>query len=59
MIAAVILWTGRRGSGTIDNIESFVDSNFGQQDFEFDGDFLFRQFGLIGLILALGGDRSR
>ena len=27
--------------------------DLGQSDFKFDGDFLFRQFGLIGLILTL------
>ncbi|HKY16217.1 MAG TPA: DUF3566 domain-containing protein, partial [Microthrixaceae bacterium] len=53
MIAAVIVWSVANGSGTIDKIETFVESNLGQSDFQFDGDFLFRQFGLIGLILTL------
>jgi hypothetical protein len=53
MVAAVIVWTVARGSGTVDKIESFANTTLGQQDFKFDGDFLFRQFGLIGLILTL------
>jgi hypothetical protein len=53
MIAVVIVWTVARGSGTVEQIESFVESNLGQSDFRFDGDFLFRQIGLIGLILTL------
>jgi hypothetical protein len=53
MIAAVIVWTVARGSGTIDKIESFANTTLGQDGFKFDGNFLFRQFGLIGLILAL------
>ncbi len=53
MIAAVIVWTVARSSGTIGKIESFANTNLGQDNFHFDGDFLFRQFGLIGLILTL------
>jgi hypothetical protein len=53
MIAAVIVWTVARSSGTIGKIESFANTNLGQDNFHFDGDFLFRQFGLIGLILSL------
>jgi hypothetical protein len=53
MIAAVIVWTVARGSGTVGKIESFANTTLGQSDFQFDGDFLFRQFGLIGLILTL------
>ncbi len=54
MIAAVIVWTVARGSGTIDKIETFVQSNVTQEDFSLDGDFLFRQFGLVSLVFALG-----
>ncbi len=53
MIAAAIVWTVGRGSGTIDKVETFVQSNLGQPDFKFDGNFLFRQVGLIGLVLTL------
>lgn len=53
MIAAAIVWTVGRGSGTIDKVETFVQSNLGQPDFRFDGNFLFRQVGLIGLVLTL------
>ena len=54
MIAAVIVWTVARGSGTIEKIETFVQSNVTQEDFALDGDFLFRQFGLVSLVFALG-----
>lgn len=53
MIAAAIVWTVGRGSGTIDKVETFVQSNLGQPDFRFDGNFLFRQVGLIGLVMTL------
>jgi len=54
MIAAVIVWTVARGSGTVGKIETFVVSNLGFPDFKFDGDFLFRQVGLVGLVGVLG-----
>jgi hypothetical protein len=53
IIASVIVWSVARGSGTIDKIENFVDSNF-STDWKFNGDFLLRQVGLVGLILTLG-----
>jgi hypothetical protein len=52
IIASVIVWSVARGSGTIDKIESFVDSNF-STDWKFNGDFLLRQVGLIGLVLTM------
>jgi hypothetical protein len=55
MIAAVIVWTVARGSGTVEKIETFIESNITQEDFRLDGDFLFRQFGLVSLVIALGG----
>ena len=37
------------------SIENFVNENpRSSQDFKLDGDFLFRQFGLISLLLSLG-----
>lgn len=53
MIAAVIVWTVARSSGTVSKIEDFVGTNFARSNWRLDGDFLFRQFGLIGLILTL------
>ena len=54
MIAAVILWTVARSSGTVGSLESFVNSSLQLQDWKLDGEFLFRQFGLVTLLLALG-----
>ena len=54
MIAAVILWTVARSSGTVTSLESFVNSSLQLQDWKLDGEFLFRQFGLISLLLHLG-----
>jgi Transmembrane domain of unknown function (DUF3566) len=52
IIASVIVWSVARGSGTVDKIESFVDSNF-STDWKFNGDFLLRQVGLVGLVLTM------
>ncbi len=54
MIAAVIMWTVARNAGTISSIENFVNSSLSLQDWTLDGDFIFRQFGLITLLLSLG-----
>ena len=54
MIASVILWTVAGSSGTISSIENFVNSSLQLQDWKLDGEFLFRQFGLITLLLYLG-----
>ena len=54
MIAAVILWTVGRNSGAIGSIEEFVNSSLSLQDWKLDGTFLFRQFGLVTLLVFLG-----
>lgn len=54
MIAAVILWTVASSSGTISSVEGFVNSSLQLQDWKLDGQFLFRQLGLITLLLFLG-----
>jgi hypothetical protein len=54
MIAAVVMWTVARNAGTIANIENFVNSSLSLQDWKLDGEFIFRQFGLVTLLLALG-----
>jgi hypothetical protein len=54
MIAAVILWTVGRNSGSIASIEDFVNSSLSLQDWKLDGTFLFRQFGLVTLLVYLG-----
>jgi len=54
MIAAVILWTVARNAGTIESVEDFVNSSLSLQDWTLDGEFIFRQFGLVTLLLCLG-----
>jgi hypothetical protein len=54
MIAAVILWTVARNAGTIASVEDFVNSSLSLQDWTIDGEFIFRQFGLVTLLLCLG-----
>jgi hypothetical protein len=54
MIAAVILWTVASSSGTVASIEDFVNSSLQLQDWTLDGQFLFRQFGLVTLLFHLG-----
>lgn len=54
MIAAIILWTVARNAGTIASVENFVNSSLSLQDWSLDGEFIFRQFGLVTLLLALG-----
>ncbi len=54
MVASVIMWTVASNAGTVASIENFVNSSLSLQDWQLDGDFLFRQFGLVTLLLALG-----
>ena len=54
MIAAVVMWTVARNAGTISDVEDFVNSSLSLQDWTLDGEFIFRQFGLVTLLLALG-----
>jgi hypothetical protein len=54
MIAAVILWTVASNAGTISSIENFVNSSLSLQDWSLDGEFIFRQFGLVSLLGCLG-----
>ncbi|MEX0766887.1 MAG: DUF3566 domain-containing protein [Microthrixaceae bacterium] len=54
MIAAVILWTVASNAGTISSIENFVNSSLSLQDWTLDGQFIFRQFGLVSLLWCLG-----
>lgn len=54
LVASLILWTVARNAGTIGSIEEFVNSSLSLQDWTLDGDFLFRQMGLVTLLVALG-----
>ena len=51
MVAAIIVWTVARTSGTIDRVEGFV-SDIGFPGLKLDSRFIFRQYGLVGLILV-------
>jgi hypothetical protein len=50
MIAAVIVWSVAQASGTIANVESAF-ATFGVEGIAFDGNFIFKIFGLLGLIV--------
>lgn len=53
LIASVLLWSVASATGTIDNIERFLES-FGWESFQFDGSALFVNtliLGLFGVVL--------
>ncbi|KAA0233377.1 MAG: hypothetical protein JJLCMIEE_02858 [Acidimicrobiales bacterium] len=54
MIAGVMLWSVAVTSGTITNVENFVEELLALPEFQFDADLLFRRGALIGLIMVLG-----
>ena len=54
MIASVIIWSVANSTGALDSLEKFVNENLQLEDFKLTGDVLFRQFGLISLLLSLG-----
>ena len=54
LIAGLLLWSMAVGSGSIDNIESFI-VDVGFEDFEFNGDGMFRGFLLFGGALVVIG----
>jgi len=51
LVASVLLWNVARATGTIDNVERFMES-FGWETFAFDGGQLFRNLWVIGLLLV-------
>lgn len=56
LISLVLLWNVAQSTGTLDNIENFMES-FGWQTFKFDGTELFGNLwllGLLGVILGTG-----
>ena len=55
LIAGVILWSLAVGSGTIDNLESFIEKLLALDSFEFKGDQIFRASALGGLVLVVAG----
>ena len=54
LVALVLLWSVASATGTIDNIESFLES-FGWETFVFDGRQLFVNVLFLGLFLAALG----
>ncbi len=51
LIASVLLWNVAHATGTIDNVERFMES-FGWETFTFDGGQLFHNLWVIGLLLV-------
>ena len=52
LISLVLLWNVAQSTGTIDNIENFMES-FGWETFSFDGGALFKNFSIFGLLLVV------
>ena len=53
LVASVLLWSAAVSSGTIDNIESFIEELFALETFEFDADQIFRAYALGGLVMVV------
>jgi hypothetical protein len=54
LVTSVLLWNVASATGTVDNVESFMES-FGWDTFTFDGGALFRNVGVLGIFLAVLG----
>jgi hypothetical protein len=54
MVTGLLLWNVASATGTIDNIENFLES-FGWESFTFDGGQMFRGTALFGLFAAVLG----
>lgn len=53
LITGVLLWNVANATGTVDNVERFMES-FGWETFEFDGGEIFGQAWVLGLFLVVG-----
>lgn len=53
LLAGVLLWNVANATGTVDNVERFMES-FGWETFEFNGGELFHQAWILGLFAAVG-----
>lgn len=51
MVAVVIIWSIAQSSGTVEKIESFI-SELGVTGWKLNGTFVFRQYGLFGLVMV-------
>lgn len=54
MIASVIVWSVANNTGALQSLEDFFNDSLQLEDFKLSGDVLFRQFGLMSLLFALG-----
>lgn len=54
MIASVIVWSVANNTGALQSLEDFFNDSLQLEDFQLSGDVLFRQFGLVSLLFALG-----
>ena len=54
LLTGVLLWNVANATGTVDNVESFMES-FGWDTFTFDGGALFRNVGVLGFFLSVLG----
>ncbi len=52
LVASVLLWSVASATGTVDNIERFMES-FGWESFSFDGWQLFRSLMVLGLMAVV------
>lgn len=52
IVAAVLLWSVASATGTVDNIERFMES-FGWESFSFNGWQLFKSLMVLGLMFAV------
>ena len=52
LVAGVLLWSVASSTGTVDNVERFLES-FGWESFQFDGWTLFVNVALLGLLVAI------
>lgn len=52
LISLVLLWNVAQSTGTIDNIENFMES-FGWETFSFDGGALFKNLWFLGLFTVV------
>ena len=53
LLAGVLLWNVANATGTVDNVERFMES-FGWESFEFKGGELFHQAWILGLFAVVG-----
>ena len=51
MVAVVIIWSIAQSSGTVEKIEGFVN-DLGVTGWKLNGTFVFRQYGLFGLVMV-------